>query len=940
MTTVDTTGKLYYAPDMAGDPLKVEKGWSHFNAAGQKDFLSRMTGYETTDDTLRVTAATFRGSSAEVRLQFVSGTAIRFRMIPDASLTDGTAPDTAENAQDAGSEDRPAGAPGFDQTQTRIPGSNPVFDFPPCPFTVREEEDFFVAQTPRLQVRLRKCPWEMTVLLDGEEIVREQIKDHNVDQKYKAVPVGFTRDADGRVTDVFETLYMHADEDYYGFGEKFTDLNKRGQKVTVWQRDAQSTNSDVSYKGMPYYMSSYGYALLVNTYTRTHFNMGASSAVSAVAEAEDPVLDYYLFCNRSYKGLLTDYTALSGRSAMIPKWAFGFWMSRMSYRTRAEVEEIVTQMADFGMSVDVIHIDGWMNHRELEETEETEGGTGAAEEAPAAGAGAAEPIPAADGCAPAQNNAVNPAELRGDALAAWAETYGNDPRELLSFDEERFPDPEGMIRWLREREIHLSLWMFPYVTATPAGGGKAGQYGAQFIRMRDRGFLVKNRDGEPYVFSPGEGDAGSFRVAALDFTNPEMVAYLKARVRRLMRMGVGVIKTDFSEEIPEDAVFWDGSSGLTGHNKYTLLYAKTIYEASAEAKLAMGERALLWGRSGYAGSQNYPANWAGDSSAALNNLPAILNGGLSIGLSGVSFWGFDIGGFYNCDYAGNRVVPDDLSYIRSVQMGLMSPLSRSHGQSTPREPWVFSADVQQAFLAINKFRYRLLPYLYSTAWETVREGLPMMRAMLLEFPEDRNCRGLSGQYMLGSALLAAPVFDEREKWVYLPAGSWIDLTSGERIEGPVWTKAAGNDPSGGNARRAKCGDADDVAANVSVLPPCAGQAISPVPLYLRENAVLPVLKEAPMHVPEGRFGPLTLVCNIGSLIAGTDRARLFVQPYYDDGLETEICASSEGGMLSLSAKKAVIEEVHLYSRTPVSLALVNKSVYHGVTTAQGALVMR
>ena len=128
--------------------------------------------------------------------------------------------------------------------------------------------------------------------------------------------------------------------------------------------------------------------------------------------------------------------------------------------------------------------------------------------------------------------------------------------------------------------------------------------------------LVKNQKGEPYLFSPGEGDAGNWKVAALDFTNPEFVAYMKERVKRLMRMGVGVIKTDFSEEIPEDAVLYDGSTGLESHNKYTLLYAKTIYEASREAKEEMGQKALLWGRSGYAGSQNYPANWAGDSSAA------------------------------------------------------------------------------------------------------------------------------------------------------------------------------------------------------------------------------------------------------------------------------------------------------------------------------------
>ena len=202
----------------------------------------------------------------------------------------------------------------------------------------------------------------MTLLAVGctpEILTLEQIRDHNVDQKYKAIPVGFTVDETGKVINSFETMYLYCDESFWGFGEKFNSFNKRGQTVTVWQRDAQSTNSDISYKGMPYFMSSTGYSVLMNTFTRTHFNMGATSGVSYTMEAEDPYLDYYMFCNRDYKGLIRDYTELSGRSAMIPRWAFGFWMSRMSYMSRAELEEIVEQMAAFGMSVDVIHIDAW-----------------------------------------------------------------------------------------------------------------------------------------------------------------------------------------------------------------------------------------------------------------------------------------------------------------------------------------------------------------------------------------------------------------------------------------------------------------------------------------------------------------------------------------------------------------------------------------------------
>lgn len=781
MIEVKDTGIKSYHPDMDGDPLYVTKGYCHYSHEGTKDFLDYITAYQPEDGGVTFLVNTFRGSKAQVRIRFVSPTAFRFQMFPHLAQ----------------------------------PKLNEVFGFAPVSgVQVTEEPLFIVVKTERVTLRLRKCPWEMTVELDGEPLTMEQIKDHNVDQKYKAVPVGFSVGDDGRILNAFETMYMHCDEAFYGFGEKFTSFNKRGQKITVWQQDAQSTNSDVSYKGMPYFMSSEGYSVLMNTYTRTHFNMGASSGVSYTMETEDPYLDYYMFCNRDYKGLIRDYTALSGRSAMIPRWAFGFWMSRMSYMSRQEVEEIVDQMAKFGMSVDVIHIDGWLD-----------GG-----------------------------------------------------KELLCFDEERFPDPEGMIKSLREKGIHLSLWMFPYVHAVD----RKGRFSEQFKIMNERGYLVKNQKGEPYLFSPGEGDAGNWKVAALDFTNPEFVAYMKERVKRLMRMGVGVIKTDFSEEIPEDAVLYDGSTGLESHNKYTLLYAKTIYEASREAKEEMGQKALLWGRSGYAGSQNYPANWAGDSSAAKNNLYAILNGGLSMGVSGVSFWGFDIGGFYNCDYSGKRVIPDDEDYIRSVQMGLMSPLSRSHGQSTPREPWIYSETAQKAFLKINKTRYAMLPYLYSAGYETTREGIPMMRAMLLEYPNDLNVCNLSTQYMLGGSVLVAPVFDQKKHNVYLPKGSWIDLETGRRLEGNAWIEYP--------------------------------QKIDVIPMFLRENTMMATLKKVPEHISEENFQGLEIVMNITGTID---------QDYFDDGVEGKFHATVQDGTLEITLRDIPAESFKIYADTEISKVIVN-----------------
>ena len=196
MIPVAKPNVLSYHPEMGGELLNVEKGWCHFSHRGTKDFLDFITGYCPEADGISFEVSTFRGSTALVQVTFVSETAFRFRMFPGGRIP-----------------------------ETR----NAVFDFPTVNIARAEEEElFFTAKTPRLTLRFRKCPWEMTVVLDGEVLTLEQIKDLNVDQKYKSIPVGFTVDETGKVINAFETMYLYSDESFWGFGEKFNSFNKRG----------------------------------------------------------------------------------------------------------------------------------------------------------------------------------------------------------------------------------------------------------------------------------------------------------------------------------------------------------------------------------------------------------------------------------------------------------------------------------------------------------------------------------------------------------------------------------------------------------------------------------------------------------------------------------------------------------------------------------------
>lgn len=234
------------------------------------------------------------------------------------------------------------------------------------------------------------------------------------------------------------------------------------------------------------------------------------------------------------------------------------------------------------------------------------------------------------------------------------------------------------------------------------------------------------------------------------------------------------MKTDFGEQVPEDAVAHNGDTGRRLHNVYPLLYNRCVYEATQQ-HAAQG--AVVWGRSGWTGSQRYPIQWGGDPEASWEGLAASIRGALSWGMSGAPFYSHDIGGFY-----GPR--PDAELHLRWAQAGVMSSHTRFHG-TTPREPWEFGEDAERVVRRWLAWRYRLLPYLEACALEAARTGTPVMRAMPLVFPDDPAAWAFQEQYLLGPALFVAPVLESGGGVrFYLPAGSWYDLETEERVVGP------------------------------------------------------------------------------------------------------------------------------------------------------------
>lgn len=412
----------------------------------------------------------------------------------------------------------------------------------------------------------------------------------------------------------------------------------------------------------------------------------------------DDELDLFFFIGEP-KDILDEYTELTGKAPMPPLWSFGFWMSRITYFSEADGQEVITKLRDYKIPADVLHFDtGW---------------------------------------------------------------FGVDWRADYIFPKDRFPDPEKMISDFKDQGFHISLWQLPYMTPK----------NTLYDELVENGFAVKDRKGNIPVED-----------AIIDFSNPDAVTWYQNKIKPLMEMGVGAIKVDFGEAAPANGLYASGKTGFYEHNYYPLRYNKAVADISKEVT---GD-GFIWARSTWAGSQRYPVHWGGDPATTSSAMSATLRGGLSIGLTGFTFWSHDIGGFVTA-------TPEDV-YRRWTPFGMLTSHVRSHG-NPPTEPWEYSDEFLSGFRKADNMRYQLMPYIYSQAKHASERGLPMLRALFVEFPDDAGSWLVDNQYLFGSEMLVAPLFENvEERNVYLPPGVWYDYQTNEMYRGGWHTIKAGEIP--------------------------------------------------------------------------------------------------------------------------------------------------
>jgi alpha-D-xyloside xylohydrolase len=537
-------------------------------------------------------------------------------------------------------------------------------------------------------ISIEKNPWRIVLRdAEGKIMTKTRTLSDNDSTQVKTLPFNFIKRGSDNRRMVNPVFSLSPGEMIFGCGESFGHLNKVGQKLNLFVTDPQGPETDQMYKPVPFFMSNKGYGIFMHTSAPVTCDFGATNINVSKLFMGDEAIDLFIFFGEP-KDILNEYTEIVGKAAMPPLWSFGTWMSRITYFSQKEGYEVAENLRKYRIPSDVIHFDtGWFDKD-------------------------------------------------------WQCDY--------QFSPERFPNPQQMLKDLKNKGFRVCLWQLPYFTPK----------NPLFKELIEKGFYVKNaKGGLPY------------EDVVLDFSNPNAVKWYQDKLAHLLQMGVSAIKVDFGEGAPFEGIYASGKTGLYEHNLYPLRYNKAVADIINQIH---GEN-IIWARSAWAGSQRYPLHWGGDAETTNMGMVGTLRGGLSFGLSGFAFWSHDMGGFVTSS-------PEDL-YRRWLPFGFLSSHTRAHG-APPTEPWLYNESFVNAFRQSAELKYRLMPYVYAQSKECCEKGLPMVRALFVEFPHDAGSWLIEDEYLFGSQILVAPMMESgTERNVYLPAGKWIDYQTGKIYEG-------------------------------------------------------------------------------------------------------------------------------------------------------------
>jgi alpha-D-xyloside xylohydrolase len=508
---------------------------------------------------------------------------------------------------------------------------------------------------------------------------------------------------------------------YFGLGERFDVLDHAHTVVRNLSTDNGGVKGTSSYKPIPFFMSTTGYGLWLDTTGDATFDMNGSDRDDIVVDAATAKLRIVLFEGPEFPGILEKFTALEGRAILPPYWAFAPWKARDFHQNDAQVKEDVDKTRALGLPASVILID-----------------------------------------------------------SPWSTTY-ND----YKFNPKQFIDAPGMVKYIHDQGFKLVLWHTSWINSKSNPPGEAGFEGKidplaeNYAEAAEKGLFVKKADGTPYVGKWWKGEG-----SLIDFTNPRAKSWWQDQVRQAITAGADGFKDDDAEgNFLGDVRFADGTDLRLMRNRYAVLYNNAMEELIQKDLKGNG---VLFARSVTVGANGIGFLWGGDNEASfspLNGLPTVVTAGLGAGMSGMPLWTADLGG-----YEGTASTPDPLLLMRWTEYAAFSPAMEVMS-SKNIGPWDFDATTggHQALDVYRKFavlHMSLFPYRYAAAQEAAKTGMPIMRALVLQYQDDAQARVAKDEYLFGPDMLVAPVVNEgTQRPVYFPAGDWVNYWTGAQISG-------------------------------------------------------------------------------------------------------------------------------------------------------------
>jgi alpha-D-xyloside xylohydrolase len=646
--------------------------------------------------------------------------------------------------------------------------------------------------------------------------------------------------ADGTGT-IYKARYnfmIDPGEKFFGMGERYSRIEYSGLDIDNYIYNQYTNQKLRTYIPVPFTISSRGYGIFADTAMYSLFRFGTKKEdlleIEADISSRTQSLSVYVFTGTP-KEMLNKYSNVTGKPELPPKWAFGPWMSSNNWDSQAETLKQAELNQSYAVPATVLVLEQWSDEATFY----------------------------------IFNDAVYKLKNGGSSFEY------ND----FTFPEwGRWPDPKRMIEILHEMGMKVLLWQ---VAAMKHMDGIAhAQRDEDEAFMIEKGYCVKLSNGTPYRIPSYEWFKRSL---VPDFTNPDARNWwLGKRLYLLKELKIDGFKTDGGECVfGEGPVFYDGRAGAEMRNIYPNEYIRSFHDF---AKKHCNDGAVTFSRAGYTGAQTIPLHWAGDESSTFEALRASLNAGLSCGMSGIPFWGWDIAGFHGG-------IPTAELYIRSTQFSAFCPIMQYHAETRgeynrDRTPWNIAERtgapyVLTIYKAFADLRMNMLPYIFGQAAVSSKTGLPMMRAMCLENPGEEECTGIADQYYFGENLLVAPVIEEGsiDREVYFPSGTWIGFFGDEQYTGK--SKA-----------EVKCG-------------------IENIPVYVRENSIIPLnladSLEHCSHVGNGTKGYVNLCFMI--YVTGSSAYR------FEDEIGNciDISVNADNGM-SISVSGSMVQPVVLIAR--------------------------